>query len=242
MDGYQLETDPFYVNIETSVALFKGFSLARNLPVVVKRHDFNLIQVKAVQVRMVQTFNAALAQAKVQHANACEILEVQMEIERTNCTIYHVLEALDTDLAHDIEARKKTERPYAEEELRQVLLQTANVLVSTHSKNIAHRDVKPSNIFRTANTYKLGDFGCFFMNRDNSVAKTAVGDFRYMSPQLREAWMKGAKYNAFKADVFALGASLLHMVTLTSPETLVTADQMQEAVGRRWRHCPTPQY
>ena len=45
---------------------------------MVKRHDFTFIQNKEVQVRMVQTLNAALAQAKVQHPNACDILEVQM--------------------------------------------------------------------------------------------------------------------------------------------------------------------
>ena len=52
-----------------------------------------------------------------------------------------------------------------------------------------------------------------------------------MSPQLREAYVRGSPYNAFKADVFALGASLLHMATLTSPYALVTAESMQEAVG-----------
>jgi len=68
MEDYELETDPFYFNPDTSVGLFKGVSLVRNrLPVVVKRHDFNLIQQKGTQIRMVQAINAALAQAKVQH-------------------------------------------------------------------------------------------------------------------------------------------------------------------------------
>ena len=50
--------------------------------------------------------------------------------------------------------------------------------------------------------------------------------------------MRGSLYNAFKADVFALGASLLHMATLTSPEALVTAEQMQVAVGRQVEALP----
>lgn len=162
MEDYELEADPFYFSPDTSVGLFKGFSTTRNrLPVVVKRYDFNLIQQKGTQIRMVQAINAALAQAKVQHPNACDILEVQLEVDRNNCTIYHVLEALEADVEVDIEQRKRSNRPYGEAELRQILLQIADVLAFTHKRNIAHRDVKPSNIFRTRNSYKLGDFGSF---------------------------------------------------------------------------------
>lgn len=88
MDAYDIESTPFYCNPDTSVTLFKGFSRTRNhLPVVLKRHDFALIQQKEVQIRMIQTINAAIAQAKVQHPNACDIIEVQLKIERTNCSI-----------------------------------------------------------------------------------------------------------------------------------------------------------
>lgn len=85
MDGYEVESVPFYFNPDTSVALFKGFSRTRNrLPVVLKRHNFTFILHKDVQARMAQTINAAVAQAKIQHPNACDILKVQLEIERTN--------------------------------------------------------------------------------------------------------------------------------------------------------------
>ena len=60
MDGYELDPEPFYFNHHTSVSLYKGRSLTRNgLPVVLKRHDFQLIQLKSQQVQMVQTLNAA---------------------------------------------------------------------------------------------------------------------------------------------------------------------------------------
>jgi len=104
---------------------------------------------------MVKTLNAALVLAKMQHPNACDILEVQMEIKRDSCRIFHVLEALDSDLERDIEGRRSSNRPYAEGELRRVLRHTARVLACAHSKRIAHRDVKPSHILRTAGLYKL---------------------------------------------------------------------------------------
>ena len=232
MDGYELDESPFYFKQGTLVSLYKGCVRGTELHVVVKCHDFLFLQQKETQTRMVQTINAALAQAKVQHPNACGILEVQMEIESTNCRIFHVLEALETDLEQDIEERQRTNTPYVEEELREMLQQTASVLAYAHNKKIAHRDVKPSNTFRTAHTYKLGDFGCFFIKQDTSMTKSEAGDARYMSPQLRKACLHKTSYNAFKTDVFALGASLLHMATLTSPFDLVTAELMQEAVDR----------
>ena len=177
MNDFELEEDPFYYNSSAAVALFKGVSLARNgLPVVVKRHDFMLIQQKSTQVLIAHAINTALAQAKVHHPNTYEILEVQLEIDKSNCAIFHVLEAMDSDVSRDIQERKQGNRSYEEAELRLVLQQTANALAFAHNKGIAHRDVKPNNIFRTGNTYKVGDFGCFFQSRDSSVTKKFAGD------------------------------------------------------------------
>ena len=214
MDDYELDAEPFYFNSESSVGLYRGRSIARDKPVVVKRHDFTLIQHKNTQIRMNQALNAALAQAKVNHLNSCDILEVHIKIESTFCSIYHVLEALDGDVAQDIKRRKGNNERYDEKELRQALWQTASALSYAHSKKIAHRDVKPNNIFKSGETYKLGDFGCFYMKRAKSVTQTSTGDLRYMSPQIRAAYLTDNAYSPFMADVFALGASLLHMASL----------------------------
>lgn len=228
MDDYELQAEPFYFNSESSVGLYRGRSIARNKQVVVKRHDFTLIQHKSTQVRMNQAINAALAQAKVNHLNSCEILEVQIKIESTSCSIYHVLEALDGDVAQDIKSRKGNNELYGEEELRRALWQTASALSHAHSKKIAHRDVKPSNIFKSRETYKLGDFGCFYMKRAKSVTQTSTGDLRYMSPQIRAAYLDENSYNPFMADVFALGASLLHMATLKKIKSLGSDKRSEE--------------
>jgi len=234
MDGYKLGERLAY-NHMTFVTLYQATSLARNnRPVVLKEHEFHILDDAGTQEQINACLNAALFQAKVQHPNACDVLEVKMKIDKTNCFIYHVLEALDTSVGKEIEAGKR----YSEQEMREFLQQTASVLACAHSKGIAHRDVKPDNVFRTAHTFKLGDFGCFFEKRQTSYTKSCAGDDRYMSPQLREACMRGSLYNAFKADVFALGASLLHMATLTSPYALVTAERMQEAVGRTVEALP----
>jgi len=243
MDGYRLDPDPFAVNVNTHVSLFRGISLARNnLPIVAKRHDFYFLQNSDSQKLISQCLNAALAQAKVQHLNACDILEVQLEVEKTNCVVYHILEGLEGSAGQDIEDGKKC----AERDVREFLLQTSSALEYAHRKvstmqDIAHRDVKPDNVFRTATTYKLGDFGCFFAKREVSVTKSVAGDARYMSPQLRKACMNGSFYNPFKADVFALAASALHLTTLLSQEALLTLEPLDEEVGKQVRALPCSQ-
>ena len=44
MDGYVLESSPFFFNQATYVSLYRGRTKTTQLPVVVKRHDFMLIQ------------------------------------------------------------------------------------------------------------------------------------------------------------------------------------------------------
>jgi len=114
MDGYEFESSLFYRNPNTFVSLYRGRTRRGNLPVVIKCHEFGNIQDKEVQISMVRTLNAALVLAKMQHPNACDILEVQMEIKSYNCRIFHVLEALDSNLERDIEGRRSSNRPYAE--------------------------------------------------------------------------------------------------------------------------------
>lgn len=98
--------------------------------------------------------------------------------------------------------------------------------------------MKPDNIFRTGETYKVGDFGSFFQKRISSNTESCAGDRHYMSPQLRESWIAATQYNAFKADVFALGASLLHIVTLKLPDLLLTVERLDEVVSTEVERLP----
>jgi serine/threonine protein kinase len=91
-------------------------------------------------------------------------------------------------------------------ELLDFLWQTSSAMAFAHSRvniiqGIAHRDLKPENIFRSGRVYKIGDFGCFFIKRENSYSVHTAGTMSYMSPQLREACIRGTPYNAFKSDV-----------------------------------------
>lgn len=131
MDGYQLESEPFYVSPQTSVSLFRGIALTEsNPPIVAKRHDFHFIQNEATQKSIAQSINAAIAQAKVQHPHSCDLMEVRLKIEGSNCAVFHILEALDGSVDKDIKER----RAYSEDELKNMLRQISSALAYAHSK------------------------------------------------------------------------------------------------------------
>ena len=215
---YELPRDPFFRNPATGVSLYHAISLLRNRqPVILKRHDIYMSSNKADFLNYFsQVLNAGLTQARVEHENACKILEfrVDVDLERGCFTVYHVLEALERDLGVEVEERKQA---VSEEELRKFLQQTATALAYAHSKDVSHRDVKPGNIFLTRNgDFKVGDFGSSHQQTSTRSAQTVTGTMPYMSPQLRDVVCGyREKYDPYKHDVFGLGMSAMSLVTNT---------------------------
>jgi serine/threonine protein kinase len=230
--GYQQQGKAAF-NYQTHVATYRATRTLDQHPVYIKKHEFHFIDSKESQERITSCINAAICQAKMQHPNTCELLEVQLEIREGNCYIYHVLEPLVTSVGKDIQEHIQDRRGFKESEICKCGLDVASALAHAHNMKIAHRDVKPDNIFRTRDTYKIGDLDCFFMNRETSNAISYAGDGHYMSPQLRAACLHGTPYNAYKADVFALGATFLHMATLQPTITLLTSQRFKEEVDSK---------
>ena len=177
-----------------------------DIPGVVKRYDFPLTPLTAAQTQMTSCLNATLLQAKLHHPNVCEVLELGLEIDQSTCSVYYQGEVWESDLAHDIEDRVLRSQPFTEKELTDMAIQVATALAYAHSKGYAHGDVKPATILRTGCDYKLSGFGCFC--RQEKVKGKIRGS------------------DDCKGDVFALGTSLLHAVTGTSPELLLPASQL----------------
>lgn len=79
-----------------------------------------------------------------------------------------------------------------------------------HSCGFAHRDVKQENVIIDANyNCKLCDFGIMCESRQPTLATTICGTVPYMSPEI----VRGEKYDAKKADIWALGITLYTMMT-----------------------------
>lgn len=82
-------------------------------------------------------------------------------------------------------------------------------LVSCHSQNIIHRDIKDDNIFvGTDNTYKIGDFGVSKILNDRSRAESMKGTPNYIAP---EVYLGKEKYDN-TVDLYSLGIVLYRLL------------------------------
>ncbi|XP_016373132.1 serine/threonine-protein kinase Nek2-like [Sinocyclocheilus rhinocerous] len=146
-------------------------------------------------------------------------------IDRTNTTLYIVMEYCEGgDLASLINRCIKDRRYLEEEFILRVMAQLSLALKECHgrsngSSTVLHRDLKPANIFLDVKqNVKLGDFGLArILNHDTSFAKTFVGTPYYMSPEQ----INRMSYNE-KSDIWSLGCLLYELCAL-SAESLLKA-------------------
>ncbi len=95
--------------------------------------------------------------------------------------------------------------------------QICQALAFAHGQGIVHRDVKPDNVWLTADgTAKLGDFG-LAISVDSSrltQAGTMLGTVAYMPPELA---VGGTREADARCDLYSLGAMMYEMVTGRPP-------------------------
>jgi len=118
------------------------------------------------------------------------------------------------DLAGAIDRTRRGRRQFEEGKLLQWMAQAFLALKYTHDRHVLHRDLKPQNMFLTANgTLKIGDFGIAkVMEGTAAVAKTAIGTPYYLAPEM----CKERPY-AWPADVWAMGVILYELCALRVP-------------------------
>jgi serine/threonine-protein kinase len=94
-----------------------------------------------------------------------------------------------------------------------VALDIARALEHAHSRNVVHRDIKPDNILVTrSGVAKLADMGLAKRTDETShltVAKQGFGTPHYMPYEQAI----NAKQADGRSDIYALGATLYHLVT-----------------------------
>ena len=154
----------------------------------------------------------ARAIANLNHPNICALHDFGSDVGIEFLVMEYLEgETLETRLAKG---------PLPLTEALEIATRIAAALANAHQREIVHRDIKPGNVFLTADGPKLLDFGLALLRLPNAttpaqsdgssvaltVQGTLLGTPSYMAPEQIE----GRQVDA-RADVFAFGAMLFEM-------------------------------
>lgn len=165
--------------------------------VAIKLHkDNSNIDLFQQEIRIMQKLN---------HSNIVKL----KKFGRTPDGVYYMaMERLNMNLQTILASQPN--KVFSEDEVRPYFSDICEGVKYLHENNICHRDIKPENIMTDdEHNLKLCDFGLAREFQEGRVCQSVVGTTPFLSPQLLE----GKNYSGNKADVFALGKTLLYLLT-----------------------------
>ena len=140
------------------------------------------------------------------------------KLDNMSYAIYELMPLAETDLDKKI---SKSLNNLTQIKLIKILKQLINALCYMQEKGIAHRDIKPGNIFEINGDYYIGDFDQSIkvnIKKNNlyDIEEEIKGSEAFLSPILYEALIKNKKrekHNLFKSDVYSLGLCFVYALT-----------------------------
>lgn len=169
--------------------------------------------------------------AKMNHNNIVQAIDVG----EVGGLYYFVMEYVEGRTLYDDLSKGKI---FSEEEAIDIILQLVSALGHAHSQGLIHRDVKPKNIMiNKENVVKLADMGLARETSDIKAAKheqgKAFGTPYYIAPEQ----IRGLVDIDGRADIYALGATLFHMVAGRVP---FEASSPSEVMKKHLKETLTP--
>ena len=103
-----------------------------------------------------------------------------------------------------------------EPHIRLILHDVLSAVTFLHSNGVLHRDIKPDNLLVAGDLrVKLADFGVAreFKDGDSSMISETQGTYHFYAPEM----CSGDKFDAWGADVWAIGVTLFIFATCHLP-------------------------
>jgi serine/threonine-protein kinase len=190
-------------------AVYLGYHEGRDLQVAIKVLGD---QLASSQNYIDRFYREAKSGQLLSHPNIVRTLDVGQD--RATAKHYLVLEFVDGPSAHALLDRLGK---LSVGDAVHVALDIARALEHAHSRRIVHRDIKPDNILISrAGVCKLVDLGLAKRIDEAShltAARQGFGTTAYMPYEQAI----NAKYADGRSDIYALGATLYHLVTGAVP-------------------------
>ncbi|KAI7748246.1 hypothetical protein M8C21_000360 [Ambrosia artemisiifolia] len=139
---------------------------------------------------------------KLDHPNIIKL----KEIVRENNELFFIFEYMEHNLYHIIRERQ---RPFTEQEIRNLMTQLLKGLAHMHKSEYFHRDLKPENLLVTNNTIKIADFGLAREVSSSPPFTDYVSTRWYRAP---EVLLQSSSYTP-AIDMWAVGAILAELYT-----------------------------
>ena len=145
--------------------------------------------------------------AGLRHDHVVQVLDT----EHAWGTHFIVMERLSGNLVEDFVTAGTR---LAWDTIRQILIEVCEALQFAHDRGLLHRDVKPSNVFFTADRRaKILDFGIAVeVGSASDASGQRLGTPYYMSPEQILGWELDGR-----ADLYAVGVMAFELITLRLP-------------------------
>lgn len=160
----------------------------------------------------------ASTMARIQHPNIASVFDVGEDGD----ALYMVMELISGGSLSDLVDRQGTLTP---RQATETFACVCDALQVAHDAGVIHRDIKPQNILVTRDGVpKVTDFGIAHVETEDAPSMTrtgsVMGTWGYMPPEQRA----GSRQLDGRTDVYAVGASLVGVVTGDLPGDLFVSE------------------